>query len=380
MRKNIKLKFLLVFIALLFLFIPYVVEAAEICRCWNEITNLAETKRCDPDCSKCGDYYINCNKIFDAEEVEEQHRALETLKSVVPKTGTQEPFVPVVRVKIGQTEVKFTGVACDGEKCSIDWIAKYISIVYQYGVGIAAILAVVMIMVGGFIWLASAGSPDKITKAKEFIISAITGLLLALFSFIILTSINPGLVRFQPLSISQDRLPDYEIPGWASSGGGAAGQSDPCGGSGIVTGNDGSQYDMSRYATFCGHVPALNRHLQDIGPINDATQAQAYIDRRFPGSPITGEMVMNTAEKYNVDPALVLAAMAQDSSMGTRGRGADSNNPGNVANADTPAHTEAGCKPPGELCTSSRGTLNCCYPTWQDGVDAVGRWLGRNKI
>ncbi len=130
----------------------------------------------------------------------------------------QENFQPEIQIEIGGfSKEDFSdqrSYACgkgSSETCiEINWIAKYISVVYQYGIGIAAILAVVMVMVGGFIWLASAGSPDKITKAKEFIISAITGLLLALFSFIILSAINPNLVSFQPLSIGQDILPDTQ--------------------------------------------------------------------------------------------------------------------------------------------------------------------------
>src|SRR3989344_8157061 len=83
-----------------------------------------------------------------------------------------------------------------GMEClSIPWIGQYVSALYQYSVGIAAILAMVMIMVGGFLWLTSAGSPDRVGKAKEFITSAIMGLALALFSFVILYTINPRLVN-----------------------------------------------------------------------------------------------------------------------------------------------------------------------------------------
>ena len=99
--------------------------------------------------------------------------------------------------------------ACGGEggECEIPWMSEYISALYQYGVGLAAVLAAVMIMVGGFIWLMSGGSPDKVGKAKDFIISALSGLFLALFSFMILNGINPRLVEIDPLAVV---LPKFE--------------------------------------------------------------------------------------------------------------------------------------------------------------------------
>lgn len=88
------------------------------------------------------------------------------------------------------------------DKCiDINWIGQYVSAIYRYGIGLAAILAVVMVMAGGFLWLVSAGSSDKVGKAKEFIFSAITGLTLALFSFIILNAINPNLVNLKSLTV-----------------------------------------------------------------------------------------------------------------------------------------------------------------------------------
>ena len=86
---------------------------------------------------------------------------------------------------------------------------QYIAALYKFFVGIAGIVAVVMISLGGFIWLFSGGSPDKISKAKELILGAIFGLLLALGSYLILYTINPQLVDFS-LAIKQVPLPKGE--------------------------------------------------------------------------------------------------------------------------------------------------------------------------
>ena len=113
-------------------------------------------------------------------------------------------YKPQLSVQIGENTIDFDAVSCaPGEECEIGWISQYVVAVYRYGVGLAAILAAIMIMVGGFLWLTSGGSPDRVGKAKEFITGSLTGLLLALFSYLILYTINPRLVALEPISITR---------------------------------------------------------------------------------------------------------------------------------------------------------------------------------
>ncbi len=107
----------------------------------------------------------------------------------------------LIRVQFGSVSVDFKPVDCSGGYCTISWIGDYIGALYKYGVGVAVILAVVMMMVGGLLWLMSGGSPNSISKAKDFIISAFTGLLLALFSFMMIYIVNPKLVNLAPLNV-----------------------------------------------------------------------------------------------------------------------------------------------------------------------------------
>ncbi len=78
---------------------------------------------------------------------------------------------------------------------------QLISWFYYFIVGISGFAAFVMLVWGGFDWLTSAGSPSKITEAKDKISSALVGLLLILASFLILQVINPELttLNLQPL-------------------------------------------------------------------------------------------------------------------------------------------------------------------------------------
>ncbi len=89
-----------------------------------------------------------------------------------------------------------------GEKCAIPWIGEYISGIYNYALSIVGILAAIMLMAGGLMWLISAGDSSKINQAKEIILGSISGLIILVISYIILAQINPGLVNFPALMIS----------------------------------------------------------------------------------------------------------------------------------------------------------------------------------
>lgn len=80
-------------------------------------------------------------------------------------------------------------------------LGEFIKKVYAYGVGITAILATVVLMIGGFQWIIAGGSGEKIGEAKAWITAALSGLVLALSSYMILELVNPNLVNFSIKSI-----------------------------------------------------------------------------------------------------------------------------------------------------------------------------------
>jgi len=82
-------------------------------------------------------------------------------------------------------------------------IPTYITGVYQWMVGIVAILAVVALMVGGVTWMLAGGSKGRVDSAKKTITNALVGLLLALGSYLFLWTISPNLVQFRPLQVTQ---------------------------------------------------------------------------------------------------------------------------------------------------------------------------------
>ncbi len=83
-----------------------------------------------------------------------------------------------------------------------DLLAKYIKGLYDYGMAAAGILAAIVLMAGGVIWLTSGGDSGKVGQAKELIIGSISGLVILLSSWIILNTINPDLLALRPIGLS----------------------------------------------------------------------------------------------------------------------------------------------------------------------------------
>jgi len=79
----------------------------------------------------------------------------------------------------------------------------YIAIIYKFGIGAVGIAAMIMIAIGGFMYITSAGNNTSMEKAKGVITDAIVGLLLAVSAYIILYTINPDLVKLKRPTVQQ---------------------------------------------------------------------------------------------------------------------------------------------------------------------------------
>lgn len=83
------------------------------------------------------------------------------------------------------------GAPTPGPKTTIPEYVKYI---FKFSLIIAAIAAFAILIYGGFRYLTSAGSPETIREAKNWIFGGILGLVILLCSYLILTTINPELL------------------------------------------------------------------------------------------------------------------------------------------------------------------------------------------
>ena len=110
-----------------------------------------------------------------------------------PSQAGEVKFTP--QVEIGEFK-KGIGKPVTGET-----IGKYIRAIYNYAIGIVGILAAVVMMVGGVMWITAGGNAERVGNAKSWIGASLSGLVLALCSYIILNTVNPDLVIFQSRKI-----------------------------------------------------------------------------------------------------------------------------------------------------------------------------------
>lgn len=91
-------------------------------------------------------------------------------------------------------------------------LAKYIGAIYNYGLAIAGILATIMLMGAGVIWLTSGGDSGKVSQAKNLISGSIAGLIILVISWVILNTINPELVNLQSIKTTNlNKIEETEL-------------------------------------------------------------------------------------------------------------------------------------------------------------------------
>jgi hypothetical protein len=79
----------------------------------------------------------------------------------------------------------------------------YFMSVYKFGLWAIGICALLMVVIGGYMYITSAGNKSSAELAKKYITDAIIGLILAMLSWLILYVINPDLVTYKVAMSSQ---------------------------------------------------------------------------------------------------------------------------------------------------------------------------------
>ena len=147
---------------------------------------------------------------------------------------------PVLSVNI--PTISFSNVIAENGYLEINWLGEYINGLYGFLLSIGGIFAVLMIMIGGIQYVISRGGGEA-TEAKKRIGNAITGLVLLFSVFIILYTVNPGMISFDALTISTIDPIQYlmESDSSTDNGSGSSGMADAralginCSGSGDVS-------------------------------------------------------------------------------------------------------------------------------------------------
>jgi len=59
--------------------------------------------------------------------------------------------------------------------------------IVRYVLGFLGVIAVIVIIIGGFMWMTAAGNEEKVAKAKKVLVQGIIGLAIVMLAFVIAT-------------------------------------------------------------------------------------------------------------------------------------------------------------------------------------------------
>jgi hypothetical protein len=149
--------------------------------------------------------YESCETDADCEEEGWECGEDGTCELVVTASAPEE------ETKGFELQVDIPGLTDINPKSGTSAIGEYIRAIYNYAIGVVGILAALVIMVGGVIWLTAGGNTNRIEKAKSRITAALIGLVIALSSYIILYTINPDLVELRTRTIESPELEEVEF-------------------------------------------------------------------------------------------------------------------------------------------------------------------------
>src|SRR3989339_655326 len=286
-------------------------EVVTCCLCSDDVTKI-----CNPvnqTCNiLCGDHGFRSGSGLWKREPGDQIRpaATETTKD---ETSKVELMPPNLNIDIPGSGSLFGGgqIVKEGEEryFYLPYIGEYVSALYNYVLGIVGILAVVVIIFAGGIWLTAGGSPERIKTAQEYIFGAVTGVVLAFGSYLILYTINPDLVRFDAMKVQVIE----NIPSEGMGFGGydlAPGQEEGDGGS------------SGRRGNYCRHIPPPEVFRRPRATLQlDRINIRGENETRCPGGTIYPRNLIDAvlaAQESTGIPAGFLLAQAQHETRGFR--------------------------------------------------------------
>ena len=100
-----------------------------------------------------------------------------------PAASTSTP--PSIREGLGNT-VEGTGL-------SNTPISARIGTVITTIISFVGVIFLILMVAGGLIWMTAGGSEEKVTKAKKLIVNAVIGVIITMFSYVIVNVIMQGI-------------------------------------------------------------------------------------------------------------------------------------------------------------------------------------------
>lgn len=136
---------------------------------------------------------------------------LSTNDDIPESVATPPPVEPVTpRLSVSIPGLSFGSIREEDGYLYIPFLAEYISAVYRYGIGIALIIAIIMVMYGGFRYVLGSATED-VSSGKQIVTDAIIGLVLALSAYLILTTVNPNTLDLNAIKVKKIQPEELEL-------------------------------------------------------------------------------------------------------------------------------------------------------------------------
>lgn len=98
-------------------------------------------------------------------------------------------------------EVPLPGIGGEPGITTTPFLPDYIKYIFNFTLGIGGLIVFGVLLYSGFNFLTSVGNPSKMADSKDRIFSALLGLVVLLGSWLLLTTINPELIKINPANL-----------------------------------------------------------------------------------------------------------------------------------------------------------------------------------
>jgi len=85
---------------------------------------------------------------------------------------------------------------CSSTDCSVKTISDYITIIINWVLGFAALIAVLFLIYGGILYVTASGNTDRAKSARQTIMYAVIGLIVIVLSYFIVSLVINGANSF----------------------------------------------------------------------------------------------------------------------------------------------------------------------------------------
>jgi len=192
----LKIKTFFILFALILMILPGVAFAQDpsergFCECYwlDEIGPTESAELCDEACTGTEGGYIDSSGVCNCQMV----NRIETTREGCTNAAACEGHVGTVRF-ISESQAELEEWIESGEpdrapsdvqlqppfgqrgETGVGFIQEIIGVVINWALGIVGSIALLMFVIGGFIWLTSAGNPDKIKRGRDIIVWSVIGL------------------------------------------------------------------------------------------------------------------------------------------------------------------------------------------------------------